>query len=75
MTTEELRAEAEKLGYSIIEKNKKKCKECIYLDMSDKHTIGYVCKNPMKHFRTRTAKYKYASTPCCTRFTERKEKA
>lgn len=81
MTIEELRVEAEKLGYHIVKsresKNpymgKRKCKDCIWLDMSEKCTIGYECKNPLKKFRTRTAKFKYAHTPCCSKFAERSD--
>lgn len=82
MTIEEIRAEAEKLGYHVVKNRgtrntymgKKKCKDCIWLDMSEKCTIGYECKNPLKIFRTRTAKYKYAHTPCCLKFSERSDK-
>lgn len=81
MTIEEIRAEAEKLGYHVVKNRassnpnmgKKKCRECTWLDMSKKCTIGYECKNPFKDFRSWSAKYKYASTPCCKFFAERED--
>lgn len=79
MTIDEIRAEAEKLGYHVVKNRassnpnmgKKKCRDCVWLDMSEKCTIGYECKNTIKYFRTWTAKYKYASSPCCKLFAER----
>ena len=79
MTVDELRAEADKLGYYITKKRPcrkaidKRCRDCIWLDMSEKHTIGYKCKNPNKQFRTETAQFKYPHMACCTLFAERSE--
>ncbi len=82
MTVDELRAEAEKLGYHVVKTRKrknpnigvKKCKDCTWLDMNEKCSIGYVCKNPNKRFRTRTAHFKYGHTPCCSLFADRGNK-
>ena len=78
MTVEELRAEAEKLGYYITKKRPprkattyRKCGECKYLTGEFK-TIGIRCENPKKCFRSRTACYKYRHAPACKMF-ERKD--
>lgn len=78
MTVEELRAEAEKLGYYITKKRKTdnlgkyhKCGECIHLDLNEKCTIGYKCTHPCKRFRSSTAQWKYNHTPACKLFIER----
>ena len=76
MTVEELRAEADKLGYYITKKQPqkatayRKCGECKYL--TGKHSsIGIVCENPAKTWRSWTAQYKYRHTPSCKLFTEK----
>ena len=76
MTVEELRAEAEKLGYYITKKRSSssgsghKCRECVWLDMNKKNCIGYECVNPNKIFHTKTAHYKYGHNPACKLFVD-----
>ena len=74
MTVEELRAEADKLGYYITKKRGttttyNKCGECKYLT-GERSSIGIVCENPDKYWRTKTAMYKYRHTPACKLFEE-----
>ena len=80
MTVEELRAEAEKLGYYITKKKPSnkgaghKCRECVWLDMSEKCCIGYKCANPNKSFyNNTTARFKYGHTPACRLFVDKGE--
>lgn len=77
MTVQELREEAEKLGYRIIKVNPPrvakyiKCKDCVYLT-GEKTQIGIMCMNPNKTFKTSTAHYKYPHAKACMKF-KRKE--
>ena len=81
MTVEELRAEADKLGYYITPyrastRNSERhfCRDCKWLDTTEKCTIGYECVCPNKRFQTRTAKWKYRHTPACRLFEEKESK-
>ena len=47
-----------------------KCKDCRYLSL-EKCTIGRMCLNPSKRFRTKTACWKYPTTPACKLFERR----
>ena len=76
MTVEELRAEAEKLGYYITKKRNnpkivgKKCGNCKFLT-GEHSCIGIECQNPCREWRTKTARFKYKHTPACRMFVER----
>jgi hypothetical protein len=50
----------------------KKCGQCRYLDLNDKHSVGYACRCPHKKFgNTTTAYLKYKSTPACKCFVQK----
>ena len=51
-------------------KSKAKCKDCIYLS-SEKNTVGRLCINPSKIFRTKTSCWKHTTTPACKLFKAR----
>lgn len=51
----------------------RKCKECKWLDLNKKCSVGYLCRNPYKHFRTKTAMWKSSCTKACLSFTERED--
>lgn len=51
-------------------KSKAKCKDCIYLS-SEKSTIGRLCINPSKKFRTKTSCWKHTTNPACKLFKAR----
>lgn len=74
MNVSELRAEAKKLGYTIIKTNPprvakyRKCQDCKWLDTEHRCSIGYKCTNPDKYFRTKTAMWKYKHTKSCKLF-------
>lgn len=74
MTVEELREEANKLGYIIIKRNPtriakyQKCGQCKYLTGEVK-SIGIRCMNPDKVFQNdSTAPYKYKCQKACKLF-------
>ena len=75
MTEEELRAEADRMGFYIVKKQgaslQGKCGNCKHLDMNEKLTIGFKCTNPDKVFHTKTAMWKYRHTPCCKLYEEK----
>lgn len=45
-----------------------KCKECAYLNMNVKSSIGYRCEQTVRPWKSKTAMYKYAHTPACSAF-------
>ena len=75
MTLDELRTEAAKHGYHLVQNKCTKytgpqCRDCIWLDMQgEKTVIGYECKCNYKHFRNpTTARYKSPSGKACSCF-------
>lgn len=81
MTVDELRAEADKLGYYITQKKhypndmRDTCGKCKWLDFEGgKSCIGYECVCPHKKFRnTSTAHMKYTHTPACKCFVKKED--
>lgn len=53
-------------------KSKPRCKECKYLDLEDKKSIGYKCNRPGFHRTWESAAWKQKSAAACKAF-ERKE--
>lgn len=51
----------------------KACEECKWLDLNDKTSCGYRCKNPYKDWRTRVAMLKYKWAKACKMFEEKGE--
>ena len=45
-----------------------KCGSCKWLDLSQKSSIGYVCKNPGKEWRHKTSMYHAKSARACKKF-------
>ena len=81
MTIEELRKEAEKLGYVVVKKQVSrykpatynKCKDCKHWK-GEKRSIGRECLHPTKEFmNSETAHYKYSSQKACKLFEEDKD--
>lgn len=69
----------EELGNEHIAKADKKirsykaCEDCKWLDLNDKTSCGYRCKNPYKDWRTRVAMLKYKWAKACKMFEEKGE--
>lgn len=54
-------------------KSKPKCGECKYLDLSDKHVVGYKCHRPNFHRTFESASWKQKCNPGCKAFERREE--
>jgi len=53
---------------SRIKKPDKTCKDCVWLNLDDKHTVGYPCMNPNKKWKHFASNLKYKGTRCCKMF-------
>ena len=80
MTIEELREEANKLGYKVVPMGRPrpttalydKCKDCVYLT-GEVRSIGIECKHPTKQFRTEYSQFKSPSSKACKLFIKKEE--
>ena len=51
----------------------KKCRDCKYLDVQEKKSIGCLCRNSGKKFRTDVAMWKYPTAKACKLFEEKED--
>lgn len=51
----------------------RKCKECKWLDLNKKCSVGYLCTNPEKRFLTNISMWKAPTTKVCKLFAERED--
>lgn len=51
----------------------KACEDCKWLDLNDKTSVGYRCKNPDKVWHTRVAMLKGKGAKACKMFIQREE--